>query len=660
MWHVAPNVSMPYCWAVKPLQKIERYGLKWPFTVPELEIEFEMLRHGGRFKKRDGSFAGEGYEFHFKQAMKILWPWIVWHPWAELQVQCYVNYRIIGQLGAASTGKSFIPAACVLADYYLHPNSTTVMVSSTTRESLEMRVWGEIKKLHKSAKRLHPDLMGYLIEGRQRIVTDPKTEASEGRDFRNGLVGVACFLIDAQVDTPSGPRNIQDIRIGDKVFNATGVGIVRKTMTRICSRAVRVYLSDGRIIDCTPEHPFFTKNGWIKAIDLDTSEMVFSSYETMQIMRSTSAAWISQQKILQSDLQGSPPPKEMRRLRKGLLAVEEATSLGGENHGTFLQPRLCRDMAPSSSGTFPSHSPMSSLWNNNVQCSFPEGVLFCQVPTEAGDNAVRVVREVLRLHSGKTELSKNSILLHGLQNKGNAKGQKENRDFAHPRGIKGVEVISTFNVELSHTQRASKEERHEKLVQVGRCVSGHKTGCGDRWWDSQDSSKLQKGCLENICITGTRVDRVEILEQAGDKRYSVSEGGYRVYNLEVADHPSYSVNGVIVHNCKRGQSFQGIEEYIGIKNRHLRLLADELQFLPKVFVDGIANLNKNPDFKCVGSGNPKDTTDALGCLCEPAAHLGGWDGGIDQTPRTKTWEIRFPKGICIQLPGSDSPNSTLR
>jgi len=46
----------------------------------------------------------------------------------------------------------------------------------------------------------------------------------------------------------------------------------------------------------------------------------------------------------------------------------------------------------------------------------------------------------------------------------------------------------------------------------------------------------------------------------------------------------------------------------------------------------------------------------LGILAEPAAHLGGWEGGIDQTPGTKTWEIRRPQGICIQLPGSDSPN----
>lgn len=281
------------------LQQVSKYNLKWAAEANPVLIEQEMIWRGGRWRKKDETMAGEGMEFHFKALMKLLWPWITWHSWTELQVKCYLNYRIIGQIGCASSGKSFVAAACVLTDYYCFPHSTTVLVSSTTRDSLEMRVWGEIKKLHKSAKELHDFLPGYLIEGKQRIVSDPKTEASEGRDFRNGLVGVA---------------------------------------------------------------------------------------------------------------------------------------------------------------------------------------------------------------------------------------------------------------------------------------------------------------------------------------------------------------------CKRGQAFQGMEEYVGIKNKHLRMIADELQFLPRQFVDAISNMNKNKDFKCVGSGNPKDTTDALGVLCEPAIHLGGWDGGIDQTPKTKTWEIRFPQGICIQLPGSDSPN----
>ena len=115
-------------------------------------------------------------------------------------------------------------------------------------------------------------------------------------------------------------------------------------------------------------------------------------------------------------------------------------------------------------------------------------------------------------------------------------------------------------------------------------------------------------------------------------------------------------NGLVGVACKKGQNYQGLGEYVGIKNRRVRLVADELHFMEKGFLDSVANLNKNRDFKCIGIGNPKDTTDPLGVLCCPADHLGGWDGGVDQTPLTKTWETRYDRGICIQLPGSDSPN----
>ena len=86
------------------------------------------------------------------------------------------------------------------------------------------------------------------------------------------------------------------------------------------------------------------------------------------------------------------------------------------------------------------------------------------------------------------------------------------------------------------------------------------------------------------------------------------------------------------------------------------MLVHNCSLLPKVFVDSISNLDKNPDFKLIGLGNPKETTDALGILAEPSADLGGWDGGIDQSPVTKVWTTRRPDGVCVQLVGSDSPN----
>ena len=266
----------------------------------DLSIESQMIGMGGYHKHRNGKHTGEGLFFHYKRFCELCWPHIKWHKWNERILQCWLKYRIIGCLGPANSGKTNTFAILALVDYYTFPYTTTVLLSSTTKESLEMRIWGEVKKLHRLAKTANDWLPGNLIEGRQRIITDHRTEAIEGRDFRNGLCGVA---------------------------------------------------------------------------------------------------------------------------------------------------------------------------------------------------------------------------------------------------------------------------------------------------------------------------------------------------------------------CKKGQNYQGMGDYIGIKNDRVRLIGDELQFMPRAYVDAIANLNKNRDFKCGGMGNPKETTDALGIICEPAAELGGWDGGIDQLPGTKDWPSRFDQGCAIQLPGSDSPNA---
>lgn len=280
---------------------VKLYGLTWEPLLSPVALEATMIRKGGAWtSKKTGAQVGRGLFFHFRRFIKLVWPHHKWHEWNELELKCYLENRIIGEMGPASSGKTHSAAIHTLADYYVWSDCTTVLVSSTEREMLEMRVWGEIKKLHKEAKDRFPELIpGHLIESRQRIVTDSRFEISDGRDFRNGICGVP---------------------------------------------------------------------------------------------------------------------------------------------------------------------------------------------------------------------------------------------------------------------------------------------------------------------------------------------------------------------CKKGGSYVGLGSFAGIKNKRVRMVADECHLMHRVFVDAISNLNKNPDFKAVALGNPKDTTDALGVICEPAAHLGGWDGGIDQSDGTKTWPTRFENGICIQLDGEASPN----
>lgn len=276
------------------------YGQLWPSVQDELSIEFYMIKCGGHItRKSDGLVVGNGLFWHWKRAQQLLWPEKVWHKWNELQSQCYTQYRTIVVMGPASSGKTNTAATDALLDYYCYPSCTSIIICSTTRERLEDRIWGELKKYHRQARDRYSWLPGNLIEGRLRLVTDERSMSEEGRDFRNGIIGVP---------------------------------------------------------------------------------------------------------------------------------------------------------------------------------------------------------------------------------------------------------------------------------------------------------------------------------------------------------------------CKKGDNFIGMGDFAGIKNKRVRLIGDEISFLPKAFVDAISNLDKNEDFKAVGMGNPKDTTDALGVLAEPSTAMGGWESGIDQSPKTKTWPIRRRDGVCVQLVGSDSPN----
>lgn len=169
------------------------YGLTWKTGISDAKIEIEMCRRGGSFLFK-GEVVGNGLPWHFRRFQEIIYgKEKMWHRWSILQMETYLAHRTIACLGPASSGKTLCAATDALADYFIWPECTTVIICSTTKERLQDRIFGEIKKYHRIAKENYPWLAGNMIEGRLRIVTDSRTELAEGRDFRNGVVGVACL-----------------------------------------------------------------------------------------------------------------------------------------------------------------------------------------------------------------------------------------------------------------------------------------------------------------------------------------------------------------------------------------------------------------------------------------------------------------------------------
>lgn len=111
-------------------------------------------------------------------------------------------------------------------------------------------------------------------------------------------------------------------------------------------------------------------------------------------------------------------------------------------------------------------------------------------------------------------------------------------------------------------------------------------------------------------------------------------------------------DGVIGVACKRGNSWQGLEEYIGTKNDVFILIVDESQFLPQSFWDAAGNLESNENSYIVALGNLNDTTTPLGKAAEPKL---GWDS-LPDSDISRVYETRWFDGRAVQLIGKDSPN----
>lgn len=167
-----------------------RYGAYWLAEATPLDIELECIRRGGRFEQH-GRKCGEGLPFHVKQAIRLLWPNRYWHRWHDLLNGAFLKEPgRTGVWGPSSSQKSHYFTQAGLVMFYARPKGTTVLISSTTREDLQRRIWGYTVELDKEARSLHPDLPGHFIESEMKLLADSKDV--DGRSKKDGVIGVAC------------------------------------------------------------------------------------------------------------------------------------------------------------------------------------------------------------------------------------------------------------------------------------------------------------------------------------------------------------------------------------------------------------------------------------------------------------------------------------
>jgi hypothetical protein len=79
-------------------------------------------------------------------------------------------------------------------------------------------------------------------------------------------------------------RPIDLVRAGDRIVNASGIDTVSDVHRREVPYAVRVRVA-GQEITASPNHPFFTRRGWVSAQDLEPGDYALEAAEAVRMVR---------------------------------------------------------------------------------------------------------------------------------------------------------------------------------------------------------------------------------------------------------------------------------------------------------------------------------------------------------------------------------------
>lgn len=487
--------------------------------------------------------------------------------------------------------------------------------------------------------------------------------------------GDECFPAGTLVDTPSGKIPIETIRVGDKVVCATGVGTVSDTMNKRSRSLVTIKSKDGRQFTCTPDHPVFTNFGWKKALELNEHHYMLSAYEAMCLLRKTvqtiqpsenlcgvsgeandlQTVWggilpetsscpneallgkvqvcvdsgapqeAEKMREVRLPLQGLRKPESLqfvRELHEGLQTMRDTIYSKLPNEA-FLQSQLLVEVQSPESETprdvLYSRANQKDSGHSQAPRSGRPGVLYRDEKEAVGDND--------EIHG--VTLNRGKIKTFGSYEPDDGWSPDEssrwkwNRTNQSRIGIKKND--SRVQIESWSQNRQMERERLSTSLQAGFGDPRVEVWRRSRWSVAPDNFSKTSGREEGDIPCGSWVDSVTHHEQKNYDSGCGGEGGTVVYNLSVKNHPSYSVNGFLVHNC---------------------------QVMSEGFLNAYANFYGKEDFKGIMAGNFMEMDDPLGMASEP---VGGWDSFVD-TGKTQTWRTKFYSAMAVALDGRDSCN----
>ena len=339
-----------------------------------------------------------------------------------------------------------------------------------------------------------------------------------------------CFPAGTLIDTPRGQIPIEDLYVGQPVRHALGVGNIEAISSRPAFEIMKLELSNGKSIECTPNHPFFTESGWCKASALAVGTCLFSREDVSRLRERFSSEY-----LVRSERETGQMPNG-----NGLEAQK------------ILFPRVPVNGTPSAAGKQGSGKSVHELETESKDSRenvpvLRQGISSSLLPSATdvgiGMEFATVLFNILLQESRESNVSAGSC-------------GKNVRDAESNRSPTIDSRREWEDVEFSTGTAGADSERGNGIPNLNNSATAScgsiallQTGCGN----SISPAGNTTGWREPFCKENTQNRQTDSGMAGGIRVVGIThiklKSPRTVYNLQVAGHPSFYADGVLVHNC---------------------------------------------------------------------------------------------------------------
>lgn len=353
-----------------------------------------------------------------------------------------------------------------------------------------------------------------------------------------------CFIAGTLIDG----RPIESLVEGDLVtsFNEHTNQYELKPVVRLFKnkspdKLLKICTRSHHVLTCTYGHPFWTKRGWVNAIDLTTDdEVLIYDYSMYELQEGTCKPNESQDELLLQDSQNILQSRMcfniFKSKSKGSTETTSTTSglLHVRQYGRFIS------------------TPFNSLAKNAQ--SILQSRVFTKICSSIlinnnGENQseIRIGKDDKKQPNAtcrNTFKSVNNVEGNGSQTS-NTRWERQASNRSRSKIIGTIQTLwfqITNHCENWLLQRGS---RLPNSLQNRLWQRKTENSNRSRWKESQHISEKRTGQKERSVSHWSRLESISIQESGN---IGNTHDGF-VYNIEVEGNHTYVANGVTVHNC---------------------------------------------------------------------------------------------------------------